>query len=348
MGLRACFRLLHCHDVHQACRAAGKATLVTARQLLPWIAGAALIALPFVYRDAYHLHILILILIWSFAYTSWSMMGRFGLVSLGHGGFMGVGAYVTALLWNHLGIWPWIGIPIALVCAGALAMLVGYPCFRFRITGHYFVLVTLALSGIVLQVITATRDYTGGSLGYTPERTTGNHVLALQFDDKTTWYMIALGVWVGGLLLWRWVDRSMDRYALEAISEDEDAAAAAGVNVTVEKLKITVISALMTAFAGALYCQYQMFISPDTVSGIAVSLQMVFAAIVGGLYVALGPTVGAVITILLAEILRIGFGTSAVGWDNLVYGLLLVLFIIFLPKGILGSILERVKTLRKS
>ncbi|HTE38081.1 MAG TPA: branched-chain amino acid ABC transporter permease [Reyranella sp.] len=318
---------------------------MTAR--IGWAVGvAALIALPFVYRDPYHLHILILILIWSFAYTSWSMMGRFGLVSLGHGGFMGVGAYVTALLWNHLGMSPWIGIPIALVCAGALALVVAYPCFRFRITGHYFVLVTLALSGIVLQVITATRDYTGGSLGYTPERTTGNHLVALQFDDKTVWYLIALGVWLAGLLIWRWVDRSMDRYALEAISEDEDAAAAAGVNVTYEKLRITVISALMTAFAGALYCQYQMFISPDTVSGIAVSLQMVFAVVVGGVYVALGSTVGAIITILLAEVLRIGFGTKAVGWDNLIYGLLLVAFIIFLPKGILGSTLARFQARR--
>jgi branched-chain amino acid transport system permease protein len=317
-------------------------------RVIPWIAGAALIALPFVYREAYHLHILILILIWAFAYTSWSMMGRFGLVSLGHGGFMGVGAYVTALLWNHLGVSPWFGIPFAMLCAAVLAVIVAYPCFRFRITGHYFVLVTLALSGIVLQVITATRDWTGGSLGYTPNRArTGSGWMALQFDDKITWYLIALGVWAAGLVVWRWVDRSMDRYALEAISEDEDAAAAAGVNVTWEKLKITIISALMTALAGALYCQYQMFISPDTVSGIAVSLQMVFAVIVGGLYVSLGPTVGATITILLAEVLRIRFGTQAVGWDNLVYGVLLVVFIIFLPKGILGSILERVKGMRK-
>ena len=286
-----------------------------------------------------------LILIWSFAYTAWSIMGRFGLVSLGHGGFMGVGAYVTALLWNHLGVSPWIGIPISMVAAGVLALIVAYPCFRFRITGHYFVLVTLALSGIVLQVITATRDYTGGSLGYTPDRArSGSGLMALQFDDKTTWYLIALGVWVMGLFIWRWVDRSMSRYAMEAISEDEDAAAAAGVNVTAEKLKITLISALMTALAGALYCQYQMFISPDTVSGIAVSLQMVFAVIVGGLYVSLGPTVGAIITIMLAEVLRIGFGTKAVGWDNLVYGVLLVIFIIFLPKGILGSVLDRLKT----
>ena len=152
---------------------------------------AALIALPFVYREPYHLHILVLILIWSFAYTAWSIMGRFGLVSLGHGGFMGVGAYVTALLWNHLGVSPWIVIPVSMVAAGLLALVVAYPCFRFRITGHYFVLVTLALSGIVLQVITATRDYTGGSLGYTPNRTKGSQLLALQFDDKTTWYLIA-------------------------------------------------------------------------------------------------------------------------------------------------------------
>ena len=313
---------------------------------IAWAIGlAALVALPFVYREPYHLHILVLILIWSFAYTSWSIMGRFGLVSLGHGGFMGVGAYVTALLWNHLDVSPWIGIPISMVAAGILALVVAYPCFRFRITGHYFVLVTLALSGIVLQVITATRDYTGGSLGYTPNRArSGSGLMALQFDDKTTWYLIALFVWVVGLLIWRWVDRSMSRYAMEAISEDEDAAAAAGVNVTAEKLKITLISALMTALAGALYCQYQMFISPDTVSGIAVSLQMVFAVIVGGLYVSLGPTVGAIITIMLAEVLRIGFGTKAVGWDNLVYGVLLVVFIIFLPKGILGSVLDRLKT----
>jgi branched-chain amino acid transport system permease protein len=314
-----------------------------------WAVGlAALVALPFVYREPYHLHILVLILIWSFAYTAWSIMGRFGLVSLGHGGFMGVGAYVTALLWNHLDVSPWIGIPISMVAAGILALIVAYPCFRVRITGHYFVLVTLALSGIVLQVITATRDYTGGSLGYTPNRArSGSGLMALQFDDKTTWYLIALGVWVLGLLIWRWVDRSMSRYAMEAISEDEDAAAAAGVNVTAEKLKITLISALMTALAGALYCQYQMFISPDTVSGIAVSLQMVFAVIVGGLYVSLGPTVGAIITIMLAEVLRIGFGTKAVGWDNLVYGVLLVIFIIFLPKGILGSVLDRLKTQSK-
>lgn len=312
------------------------------KPVIPWIVGTLLVALPFVYHAPYPLHLLIVVLIWSFMYTSWSVMGRFGLVSLGHGGFMGIGAYITAMLWNHFHLTPWIGIPIAMLVVGIVALLVAWPCFRFRIVGHYFALVTLALSAIVLQVVTASRDLTGGSLGYTPQRFNGgNSVFALQFTDKTTWYLIALAIWGTGLFIRYRVDRSMLRFALEAIAEDEDAAAAAGVHVTWEKLKITLLSAMMTAFAGALYCQYQMFISPDTVSGISVSLQMVFAAVVGGIYVLLGPTVGAFITILLAEVLRIGFGTGAVGWDNIIYGSLLVLFIIFLPQGLVGTLQEK-------
>ena len=311
-----------------------------------------LLALPLAVRalfplsEKYYLHLLVQILLWSFIYTGWSLMGRFGLTSLGHGAFTGIGAYTVVLLWNFAGLTPWLGIPAGVALAVAVALLVGYPCFRLRITGHYFALLTLALTEFVRLCIVGLRDYTGGSLGTQPARYgDGISLYAMQFEpDRMLSYYVALALWLVGLAIWRWVDRSMSRYAMEAISEDEDAAAAAGVNVTAEKLKITLISALMTALAGALYCQYQMFISPDTVSGIAVSLQMVFAVIVGGLYVSLGPTVGAIITIMLAEVLRIGFGTKAVGWDNLVYGLLLVIFIIFLPKGILGSVLDRLKT----
>ncbi|NJK42557.1 MAG: branched-chain amino acid ABC transporter permease [Aquincola sp.] len=137
-------------------------------------AGAAAV----VYHSPYPLHILILILIWSFAYTSWSMMGRFGLVSLGHGGFMGVGAYVTALLWNHLGVSPWIGIPLAMLAAGVLALVVAYPCFRFRIIGHYFALVTLAVGEVVRLWIIAERDWTGGSLGVSL-KTAGTAIMAI-------------------------------------------------------------------------------------------------------------------------------------------------------------------------
>lgn len=312
-----------------------------------------LCALPFIGVESYPLHLIIVILIWSFAYTGWSVMGRFGLVSLGHGAFMAIGGYTTALLWNNLGLTPWLGIPVALLLAAIMAVIIGYPCFRFKIIGHYFALVTLALSEVVRQVIIATRDHTGGSLGYTPERHgEGISVLAFQFsDDRIYFYYVALLVWMAGIVIWRMVDRSMARYALEAISEDEDASAAVGVYVTREKLKVTVLSAIMTAFAGAMYCQYQMFISPDTIGGVGISLQIVFAVVVGGIYNSLGPTVGAVITLLLAEVLRIGIGTATVcvtdqiclnaaGVPLLVYGIMLVAFIIYLPKGIVGGIYD--------
>ena len=129
----------------------------------------------------------------------------------------------------------------------------------------------------------------------------------------------------------------MARLALEAISQEEDAAASIGINVTRLKLGVTVISALMTCLGGALYAQYQLYVSPETVSGIGVSLQMVFGAIAGGLFVRLGPTVGAVFTLLLAEVLRLALGHDIHGLDTTLYGLMLVLFIIFMSKGILGA-----------
>ena len=126
-------------------------------------------------------------------------------------------------------------------------------------------------------------------------------------------------------------------FELEAISQEEDAAASVGMNVTRLKLGVTIVSALMTCVGGALYAQYQLYVNPETVSGIGVSLQMVFGAIAGGMFVRLGPTVGAVFTLLLAEALRLALGHDIHGLDVTLYGLMLVLFIIFMPKGILGA-----------
>jgi branched-chain amino acid transport system permease protein len=307
-------------------------------------AGVVLLCLvPFLPLSDYHLHVLILILLWGFIYTGWSVMGRFGLVSLGHGAFLGIGAYGVTMLWNHFGLTPWIGIPVSLSLAALVAVLIGYPCFRFRITGHYFALVTLALSEVVRLLIVALREHTGGSLGVTPktELAEGPYSLfALQFADKEVFFYLVLAFWLLGLWVWRRVDRSMARFAMEAISQEEDAAASVGVDVTRTKLGITLISATMTAMGGALYGQYQLYINPETVSGIGISLQIVFAAIAGGMFVQLGPTVGALFTILLGESLRIAVGHDVHGLDGTIYGLMLILFIIYMPKGILGKVLE--------
>jgi branched-chain amino acid transport system permease protein len=271
-------------------------------------------------------------------------MGRFGLVSFGHGAFLGIGAYVTTMLWNHYGVTPWIGIPLALLLAVVVAVLIGYPCFRFRITGHYFALVTLALTEVVRMLIVALRDFTGGSLGVTPNIALAGgqpfSLWALQFAHKEVFFYIALAFWLFGLYVWRRIDGSMMRYAMEAISQEEDASESVGINVTRTKLLITVISAALTALGGALYGQYQLYINPDTVSGVALSLQIVFAVIAGGMFVQLGPTVGAAFTLLLAEGLRVAVGHEVHGLDSTIYGLMLVLFIIYMPHGILGKVLE--------
>lgn len=301
----------------------------------------ALVALPH-FVPPYFMHLLIQILLWGFVYTAWSIMGRFGFVSLGHGAFMGVGAYVPALLWNYAGLTPWIGIPIGIGFAVLLALIVGYPCFRLKVVGHYFALVTLALSQVVMLSIVAARDVTGGSLGFTP-KAVGHSWFALQFPEKVYFYAISVVLWFGGLAVWYWIDRGIGREALDAISEDEEAAASIGINVIREKLRVTLISAALTALGGAIYGQYMMYLNPETVSGIAVSLQIVFAAIVGGAYAALGPTVGALLTISLNEGLRVAFATNFIGAANTIYGILLVLFIIFMPRGIVGTIQNAIK-----
>jgi branched-chain amino acid transport system permease protein len=309
---------------------------MSARQTTLAAAFAVLIVLPFL-ASPYIVHLLIQILLWGFIYTAWSIMGRFGFVSLGHGAFMGVGAYVPALLWNYWGVSPWIGIPLGVALAVLLSVVIGYPCFRLRVIGHYFALVTLALSQVVLLSIVAARDITGGSLGLT-QKAVGFSWYALQFPDKRYFYFAALVLWFGGLVVWRSIDGNIGRQVLDAISEDEEAAAAIGIDVLREKLYVTMISAALTAVGGAIFGQYLMYLNPETVSGIAVSLQIVFAAIVGGMYAMLGPTVGAFLTISLNEGLRVAFATNFIGAANTIYGILLILCIIFMPRGILGVV----------
>jgi len=296
----------------------------------------------------YVLHVIIQIFIWSFIGQAWSLMGRFGLVSLGHGAFLGVGAYTTTLLWNAYGLTPWLGVLVAVALAVGLALVVAYPCSRFGIVGHYFGLVTLAVGEVVRLLIIAERDWTGGSLGLTlraPE--TAASLFAVQYADKRVFYYVALAAWLGGLWVWHRLDRSMARSAMEAIGEDETAAASVGIHVTRFKLGITALSAALTAFGGVLYAQYITYVNPETLAGIGVSLRIVFAVVLGGMYSLLGPTVGTAITIALAEYLRVVFGLRFIGMAETIYGLLLVLFIIFLPAGIWGSLRHALRRRRR-
>lgn len=311
--------------------------------------GAALLALlalgpylPMAGMRQYVLHVLIQIFVWSFIGGAWSLMGRFRLVSLGHGAFLGLGAYTTTLLWNFYGLTPWIGGTAAVALTAVVAVIVAYPCSRFQVVGHYFALVTLAVGEVVRLLIIAERNWTGGSLGVSLKPAGRDSLLAMQFADKRVFYYAGLVLWLLGLWVWLRVDRSMARAAMEAIGEDETAAASVGIHVTRFKIGITVLSASLTAVGGVAYAQYISYVNPDTLAGIGVSLRIVFAVVLGGMYSLLGPTVGTALTIALAEYLRIVFGLKFIGMAETIYGLLLILFIIFLPAGIYGSLRDLV------
>ena len=311
------------------------------RRALAGLLLALVLVAPFIPLGAgqqYVLHVLVQIFIWSFIGSAFSLMGRFGLVSLGHGAFLGLGAYTSVLLWNFAGVSPWLGALAGVATAIALALVLGYPCFRFQVVGHYFGLVTLAVGEVIRLLIIAERDWTGGSLGLTVKASgVDASVWAVQFSDKRVFYYGAVVVWLGGLYVWHRVDRSMARSALEAIGEDEAAAASVGIHVTRLKLGITVLSAALTAVGGALYAQYFTYVNPETLAGIGVSLRIVFAVVLGGMYTLLGPTVGTALTVALSEYLRIAFGIKLIGMAETIYGLILILCIIFLPAGIYGS-----------
>ena len=322
---------------------------MTAARALGLLVLAVLTVTPFVPMGVmreYTLHVLVQIFIWSFIGGAWSLMGRFGLTSLGHGAFLGLGAYTTTLLWNFVGLTPWLGAIVAVAVTAVFAVIVAYPCSRFQVRGHYFALVTLAVGEVVRLLIIAERDWTGGSLGVTVKPAGADSLLALQFADRRVFYYGALVLWLAGLAVWWRVDRSMARSAMEAIGEDETAAASVGIHVTRFKVGITVLSAVLTAIGGVAYAQYISYVNPDTLAGIGVSLRIVFAVVLGGMYSMLGPTVGTALTIALSEYLRVLFGVKFIGMAETIYGLLLILFIIFLPAGIYGSVRQLVRRRR--
>jgi branched-chain amino acid transport system permease protein len=300
--------------------------------------------LPLGRMREYLVHVIVQIFIWSFIGGAWSLMGRFGLVSLGHGAFLGVGAYATCLLWNFFGMTPWIGGLLAVLLTVALAVVIGYPCSRFQVVGHYFGLVTLAVSEVIRLLIIAERDWTGGSLGVSLKpASSDSSIWALQFADKRVFYYIAMALWLAGLWVWVRVDRSMASRAMEAIGEDETAAASVGIHVTRFKLGITMLSAALTAVGGVMLVQYLAYANPDTMSGIGVSLRIVFAVVLGGMYSLLGSSVGTALTIALSEFLRIYFGIKLIGIAETIYWLVLILCIIFLPSGIYGSVRDALR-----
>jgi len=307
------------------------------KQIIPIIA-IILLALPFL-LDSYTLHIIIMILLWSYLATAWNINGGYtGLISVGHSIFFGIGAYVAYFLFSWHGVSPWMGMCIA-AGISAIASLMMYGALRYGIRGIYFALLTLACSIVLQDLFIALRERTGGSLGVWLPYLKGNNFVLFQFADKIYYYYIILAMYTCLLIAIKGLTNKVLVYCI-AIREDEDVAASIGINVNKYRLLSLLISSVFVSIGGTFYFQYIRFIDPYTAFGLSTSLEMVFMAIFGGLYYLLGPTTGALLLVPLSEVFRILFGATYSGAHLIIYGILVILTIKIMPRGIFGKMEE--------
>jgi branched-chain amino acid transport system permease protein len=305
-----------------------------AEYLLVLIVAAVFAAARPLFSDYYTL-IVILVFIWAFLATGWNIIGGYcGQHSLGHGLYMGVGAYAVAYFTNALGLTTWAGIVIALILAAFVAWFIGWVIFRYQLKGAYFALVTIALTEAAVYIVSNIKAL-GGAGGLQMEYV-GASLKYLQFNTKTGYYYMGV-ILVAGLLLYiTWASRQKFFYYLQAVRENEDAAEALGVNTVREKIKANIVSGVVCALGGVFYVQYFLYVSPRSVFGEAISVQILLFAIIGGLSTVWGPFIGAAILVPIVEITRSQLGTEFAGASLLIYGAVMVLTMLFMPYGILG------------
>jgi branched-chain amino acid transport system permease protein len=293
-----------------------------------------MLAPPLVTSNQFLLHLGITVLLWTLLGASWNLLGGFGgQVSFGHATFFGVGAYATMILYLRLGLAPWYGMVLGGVAAVAVSLPIGLICFRLR--GPYFSLSTLAVAEIVRLIALNWEALTNGPVGLLittlPRVALGAR--AINWESKVPFYYIiaALAVLAMGAT-WRLSRARLGAYLL-AIREDEDAAEAVGIDTVRAKVLTLALSAFFTGLAGGFYGLYFRYVDPDAVFPIALSVEMVFIAVVGGLATVIGPVIGAVFLTTIGELFRERFLVGHL----IFYGLFMMLAIRFLPEGIWGG-----------
>jgi branched-chain amino acid transport system permease protein len=302
------------------------------------LAGVALVALPPL-LPKYALEVLISILFFGYLGACWNILGGYGgQFSFGHAAFFGLGAYTSTLLFLHWGVSPWLGMVAGGALAAAFGLFAGYLSFRYGLKGPYFSLVTLAFAEM-LRVVAVNWKAVGSSLGLVvPNR--GSAPALFLFADKLPYYYVILAMAVGAVIVTRMVERARMGYALAAIRENEDAAEAAGVDALSTKLRAMALSSFLTALGGTFYAQYFSYIDPSLTFGPAISIGGLLPAIVGGAGTVAGPLLGSFVLTPISEVTRAVLRGRA-GADIMLYGLVLILVISFLPNGLMGWIRAR-------
>lgn len=266
---------------------------------------------------------------------AWNLLGGFGgQYSFGHAVFFGTGAYVQAIAQLQGGLNAWAALALALAAAAAVGALVGALTFRYGLKGSYFALVTLAFAEVA-RIGAVSVDFTGGGVGLMlPLKQSAAN---LQFGSRRGYIAVIGGFVVVALLVTAWLRHSRFGARLQAVRDNEDAARAVGVDPFATKLAAAVLSAAFAGAAGAFYVQVFQYIDPSIAFGPHVSVEALVGAIVGGLGTLWGPVLGALALHALADVTRNLFGELP-GINLVIYGVVLVLIVMFLPRGIAGGV----------
>lgn len=300
-------------------------------QIAVFAAAVAVVALTA--RSGVVLNLAMMALYGALMAQSWNMLGGYGgQFSFGHALFFGTGAYVQAIAQLQWGFNPWIALPLGVLAAALVGLFFGALSFRYGLKGSYFALVTLAFAE-VFRILALSVPFTGAGVGLMVplKEGFGN----MQFPDRRGFVWLALALVVLGLLATSWLRHSRFGAWLQAVRDNEDAARAVGVNLFRVKLGAIGMSAAFMGAAGAFYVQVFQYIDPGIAYGPHTSVEALVAAIVGGLGSLWGPVVGAVALHLLADLTRNLFG-SLPGINMVIYGGVLILIVMFAPRGLLG------------
>jgi branched-chain amino acid transport system permease protein len=266
--------------------------------------------------------------------TSWDLLGGWnGQVSLGHASFVGLGAYFVAIGQSQFGLAPWWTMAMAAAVAAVLGYFWGWLTFRLR--GPYFSLSTIAVAEILRLVAINEEWLTGGATGVfiatLPEP------FGVDLFSRTAQSYIALAFAAVVIATVIVISRARFGYQLRAVREDEDSAMAAGIDPTVTKLKAFMLSAALTSIGGGIYGIVLAFIEPHVIFALLLSVQIALTAIIGGRGTIWGPAVGALVLIGAGEMFRTTFAEA----NMLIYGVLILVVVLFVPRGIVGELARR-------
>jgi branched-chain amino acid transport system permease protein len=295
--------------------------------------GVAVAGLTVVTDSGVWLNFIMMALYASLLAQSWNMLGGYGgQFSFGHALFFGTGAYVQAIAQLTLGWNAWVALAAAVGAAALIGAFVGALTFRYGLKGSYFALVTLAFAE-VFRILAVSVEFTGGGVGLMlPLR---ESIANLQFGSRKGYIGLVLGFVLAAMAVTAWLRHSRFGAQLQAVRDNEDAARAIGVDPWAIKLGAITLSALFMGAGGAFYVQVFQYIDPGLAFGPASSVEALVAAIVGGMGTLWGPLLGAAVLHLLAELTRNLFGQLP-GLNMIVYGAVLILIVLFVPRGLSG------------